>query len=221
MWRKGAAAICSTILVVGISACSSGDSDQEPSVTPTPASSPTATGNGGTSEFNKQIQEELDQVGCMAGPVDGILGPQTDAAILRFQKAAGIEEDGELGPQTEAELKKAASAKETVCTKPTASPTTTPTPTTSPTKEPSCNASTLGSILDADESLIAFSCEDLTDERWAGGTVRDGGGTEYAFFAKSQGKEWQRVAPDDVCGTASAGLGPILDYCTPSASPTN
>ncbi|MCH9719485.1 MAG: peptidoglycan-binding protein [Actinomycetia bacterium] len=223
MWRKGAVVAFSAILIVGVSACSSSDSDSDQSASPSPTSSPTAAGGNSTAEFNKEIQEELDAVGCMAGPVDGILGPQSDAAIVRFQEAAGIEVDGELGPQTESELKRAAAAGDTVCTTPTASPTTTPTPTKSPAGKPRCNATALGAALDADESVVAYQCEDLGDgERWAGGTARDSGGVEYPFFAKSKGSQWERVSPDEVCGTADAGLGPILDYCdTSSASPTS
>lgn len=61
-------------------------------------------------------QADLDAVGCWAGPVDGQLGPQTEAAIIAFQTAKGLTVDGLLGPQTEGALQEAVAAGETVCT---------------------------------------------------------------------------------------------------------
>ena len=44
-------------------------------------------------------QEALRQMGYEPGPVDGIFGPKTDAAMKAFQKANGISEDS-WGPKT-------------------------------------------------------------------------------------------------------------------------
>ena len=68
-----------------------------------------------TIRFDTAIQEELVAVGCHPGAADGVIGPQTDAAILAFQQADGIEADGELGPETESALKKAVAEGRTVC----------------------------------------------------------------------------------------------------------
>ncbi len=61
-------------------------------------------------------QTDLNAVGCWAGPVDGELGSQTEAAIEAFQAAEGLTVDGLLGPVTEGALQDAAAAGETVCT---------------------------------------------------------------------------------------------------------
>lgn len=63
-------------------------------------------------------QTDLNAVGCYSGPVDGSLGPQTEAAIRAFQEAEGLSVDGLLGPDTEGALQDAVQAGETVCTSP-------------------------------------------------------------------------------------------------------
>jgi peptidoglycan hydrolase-like protein with peptidoglycan-binding domain len=69
-----------------------------------------------SSEDLEKWQTELNAVGCWAGPVDGQLGPQTEAAIKAFQAAKGLEVDGLLGPVTEGALEEAVAAGEIVCT---------------------------------------------------------------------------------------------------------
>jgi lysozyme len=51
-----------------------------------------------------ELQKELKLVGFDPGPIDGIMGPKTEAAIINFQKAKGLNADGMLGPQTLAAL---------------------------------------------------------------------------------------------------------------------
>jgi len=46
------------------------------------------------------VQARLNLLGYMAGPVDGIKGPRTEAAIKAFQAAQGLGVDGIVGPQT-------------------------------------------------------------------------------------------------------------------------
>lgn len=50
-------------------------------------------------------QQALTSLGFDTKGVDGIIGPNTRAAILAFQKGFGIAADGLLGPQTMNELK--------------------------------------------------------------------------------------------------------------------
>jgi peptidoglycan hydrolase-like protein with peptidoglycan-binding domain len=44
-------------------------------------------------------QRELRRTGYYQGPIDGISGPQTEAAILRFERASGLAATGAIGPE--------------------------------------------------------------------------------------------------------------------------
>ncbi|KKL28492.1 hypothetical protein LCGC14_2374570, partial [marine sediment metagenome] len=46
------------------------------------------------------LQRWLADHGFNPGPIDGIFGPKTKAAVLAFQRAAGIQVDGIVGPET-------------------------------------------------------------------------------------------------------------------------
>lgn len=46
------------------------------------------------------LQERLDEIGFSPGPIDGMYGPQTYDAVLRFQRVANIGVDGIVGRQT-------------------------------------------------------------------------------------------------------------------------
>lgn len=50
------------------------------------------------------VQERLAARGFSPGPIDGINGPQTKAAVRAFQQANGLTVDGIVGPQTLAAL---------------------------------------------------------------------------------------------------------------------
>lgn len=68
-----------------------------------------------TPEEIEVYQQDLDDVGCWAGPVDGVLGPRTEAALREFQEASGIPVTGLLGGESEIALTDAAANGETVC----------------------------------------------------------------------------------------------------------
>src|SRR5215212_1532513 len=52
------------------------------------------------SERVRALQRHLRAVGAAPGPVDGRFGPQTEAAVRRFQSARGLAVDGIVGPRT-------------------------------------------------------------------------------------------------------------------------
>ena len=53
----------------------------------------------------REIQERLQIRGYELGKADGVYGPKTYAAVLQFQRAAGLLIDGEAGPLTLAALR--------------------------------------------------------------------------------------------------------------------
>lgn len=52
----------------------------------------------------KQLQQVLALAGHDPGGADGVLGPNTQAAIEAFQVEAGLKVDGKIGPNTRAQL---------------------------------------------------------------------------------------------------------------------
>lgn len=58
-------------------------------------------------DWIKQLQQELNQVLGLNLTVDGIIGPNTKAAIKQFQQKVGLTPDGIYGPQTADALAKA------------------------------------------------------------------------------------------------------------------
>lgn len=50
------------------------------------------------------VQHKLKELGFDPGPVDGLMGPRTKAAIIGFQAANGLKPDGIVGPKTLAAL---------------------------------------------------------------------------------------------------------------------
>lgn len=52
-------------------------------------------------------QQALKEVGHYAGPVDGIWGPRSRSALIRFQEEAGLVPDGIWGPKTEEAMTRA------------------------------------------------------------------------------------------------------------------
>jgi hypothetical protein len=55
------------------------------------------------------VQRALVKLGFAPGPIDGIAGPKTKAAVVAFQKSVGITADGIAGPITKGKLREALS----------------------------------------------------------------------------------------------------------------
>src|SRR5262249_8573055 len=52
----------------------------------------------------RALQRRLARAGYAPGPIDGLYGPRTEQAVVRFQAARGLLVDGIAGPQTLAHL---------------------------------------------------------------------------------------------------------------------
>ena len=68
---------------------------------PAPAPAPPAVP---PSAAVKTLQQQLGQLNYYEGPVDGIMGPQTIAAIKDLQRQAGLPQTGTMNPATQAAL---------------------------------------------------------------------------------------------------------------------
>lgn len=117
------------VLALVVTACGGGgDTEEETTTTGGAAASDTTAAPTGEAVSEGKSHEEasaeelevwqtdLNAVGCYVGAVDGVSGPQTEAAIEAFQAAKGLTVDGLLGPQTEGALQEAVAAGEIVCT---------------------------------------------------------------------------------------------------------
>ena len=59
---------------------------------------------GSKGEVVKQLQQKLAIIGYAPGPADGVFGAKTKAAVMVFQKDAGLTQDGIVGAATLAAL---------------------------------------------------------------------------------------------------------------------
>ncbi|MFZ4518180.1 MAG: peptidoglycan-binding domain-containing protein [Microthrixaceae bacterium] len=173
------------------------------STTTTAVTTTTTPDQQQSARFDKAIQAELAAVGCYKGNIDGILGPQSDAAILAFQRASGLAADGELGPNTEKALSEAAAAKKTVCQASTTTTTAKPATTTTfaPNDAPCTATAILGGLPAEGEKVTSFVCAGP----YAAGSLDNGA----KFILKAQNGKWYAPSTDP-CGGASAGLPPVI-----------
>ena len=77
-------------------AASTSAPDATPAQPTTPAVTPSAS--------VKQLQQELGQLNYYEGPVDGLMGPQTIAAIKDLQRQAGLPQTGTMNAATQKAL---------------------------------------------------------------------------------------------------------------------
>lgn len=59
-----------------------------------------AAGTRPEPRFVREVQRVLRDLGYRPGPIDGIVGPGTQAALTRYQRAEGIAETGYLDAET-------------------------------------------------------------------------------------------------------------------------
>ena len=75
-------------------------STSAPAVNPAQPTTPAVTPSASV----KKLQQELGQLNYYEGPVDGIMGPQTTAAIKDLQRQANLPQTGTMNAATQAAL---------------------------------------------------------------------------------------------------------------------
>ena len=126
IWVAVIGAVAAAALVALAAVLSVGHSSAAPATTTGPSAStsapasPTTSGTTGTSGTSvtpshpvapvhpsaavMQLQRELGQLNYYEGPVDGVMGPQTIAAIKDLQRQAGLPQTGQMNAATQAAL---------------------------------------------------------------------------------------------------------------------
>jgi peptidoglycan hydrolase-like protein with peptidoglycan-binding domain len=181
-------------------ACGGDDGSVSTDGTTTTAASNNGGSSGGDGNDVLQIQRELSSLGCDPGPLDGTLGPDTEAAIRHFQSAAGIAVDGIVGPQTRAALASAAQSGAPRCPATPPPPPPTTSPTTGGGGSPPCTEAAIRPVVQASLSpgeqmfkLNKFNCA-IT---WAVATPTVGSTQQNAVditvLLRWNGQAWQVV----------------------------
>src|SRR5580658_3406506 len=116
-WFRICAVVIGTAIVGAVVALalvlSNSHSSQAPATTG-PSASPSTPANPATpshpvtpvqpSASVMQLQRQLGQLNYYEGPVDGVMGPQTIAAIQDLQRQAGLPQTGQMNAATQAAL---------------------------------------------------------------------------------------------------------------------
>jgi DNA invertase Pin-like site-specific DNA recombinase len=109
-WRPGlrvglGAVVAALVLLAGTGTCVANAAGAALQPAKLAGAAPLDRGDGfGTQNSEAQrvrtLQRVLRRLGWAPGPVDGLFGPRTEAALLRFQAATGLSTDGVAGPAT-------------------------------------------------------------------------------------------------------------------------
>lgn len=233
--RSRTALLLAALVSLALLAAACSDDSGDSSSTTTEATTTTAndTSSDDTSSddeaFVKDVQGQLQQIGCYDGEIDGDDGAETQAAIVAFQEAEGLADDDEVGPETEAALKAAvASGRHDVCdgggsstTSTTAAGGATSTTasgggSTSTTATPSgnvapCTRDALQSGLASGETLHQWQCaRDSSGQDYAGGTqTKDGSSDKTDFVLWAKDGKWT-----DYTGSCDAVPESVKSYCS-------
>jgi len=106
-----AAALIAVAVVLSIGHSSAAPATTGPSTSTSAPANPTTPGTPShpvtpvqPSAAVMQLQRELGQLNYYEGPVDGLMGPQTIAAIKDLQRQAGLPQTGQMNAATQAAL---------------------------------------------------------------------------------------------------------------------
>ena len=103
--RAGLVAMVATVLLLACAGtCVASDAPQAAQPAKMADAAPLDLGSGFAAGREtrrvKTLQRSLRRLGWAPGPVDGLFGPRTEAAVRRFQTARGLTPDGVAGPAT-------------------------------------------------------------------------------------------------------------------------
>ena len=183
------------LALLGAAGC--GDDSDDATTTTSAASSTTGASSGAI----RQLQSELDTLGCGAGADDGKLGPETEAAIRQFQTAAGLTVDGIVGVNTRAALGDAAKTGSPNCENAT-TPSTTTTSTGGSSAPCTQSAITNGVTTAAPGVTVGeYECSGSWAEAQA--TTPGPDGYEYTVLLHWAGGSWASVDRATYCENGS------------------
>jgi DNA invertase Pin-like site-specific DNA recombinase/peptidoglycan hydrolase-like protein with peptidoglycan-binding domain len=109
LWTPGmraglGALVAALVLLAGTGTCVASGASQGVSPAKMAGTAPLDLGSGFGAEREalrvKTLQRSLRRLGWAPGPIDGLFGPRTEAAVLGFQAARGLAADGVAGPAT-------------------------------------------------------------------------------------------------------------------------
>src|SRR5688572_2509516 len=100
------AMVCLLVLLVGAGGVA-GATEPRLAATAGPLAQGAGYGSPAEAQRVRVVQRLLARQGWAPGGVDGLYGPATEAAVARFQGAAGLAADGVVGPHTARALSQA------------------------------------------------------------------------------------------------------------------